>query len=135
GRSMEAGQTVGTVGGVNPWDRIDPDALAAYKATFRGWNYVGAALVGFWLGLAFLLVLGFGYSFFWTASTIVYLLLRKSVDAAELDEVYLEEDDYEPGFGATPAPTPSPAPAPAPPPPRSLPMVEAPRPTPAPAPP
>jgi hypothetical protein len=106
------------------------DALTWY-------NRFGAALVAFWVGLFFLLVLGFGYSFFWCASTIIYLLLRKSVDAAELDEVYLEEDDLEGQYGGpltqpTPAPTPAPRPSGAP-----LTMVEPPtlRPqTPAPAP-
>ena len=35
-------------------------------------------LVAVWLGLLFLLVLGFSYSYFWTASTILYFLMRKS---------------------------------------------------------
>ncbi|HWG43798.1 MAG TPA: hypothetical protein VN688_13560 [Gemmataceae bacterium] len=60
-----------------------------------GWNRTGAFLVAIWLFLVFLLMLGFGYSYFWSASTIIYLLMRRHVDAAELDEVYLEEDDHE----------------------------------------
>lgn len=85
---------------------------------FAWYNWLGATLVSFWLGLFFLLVLGFGYSYFWSASTIIYLLMRKQVDDAELDEVYLEEEDQE-EFGATPTATarptpPPPAPTPAP---------------------
>jgi hypothetical protein len=63
------------------------------------WNKWGAVLVAIWLGIVFLLLLGFGYSYFWSASTIIYLLMRRHVDAAELDEVYLEEDEQEGPYG------------------------------------
>jgi hypothetical protein len=130
--------TGGTVGGVSRWSRIDPENYQAYLKTLRWYELFAASLVAFWLGLAFLLVLSVGYVFFWTASSIIYLLLRKSLESAELDEVYLEEEDYEATFRAPP-PAPAPAPAPAVPPPSpkaaSLPMVEAPAaPTPAPIP-
>jgi hypothetical protein len=78
---------------------IDP---VAYNTYLNGanesawWNKVGAAMVAFWVGLVFLLVLGVGYSFFWSAATIVYLLMRKAVDGADLDEVYLEDEDETP---------------------------------------
>jgi len=93
-------------------------------------NKIGAAMVAFWLGLVFLLLLGFGYSFFWTEATIIYMLMRRSVDSAEMDEVYLEEDDQEGAFGTVPPP-PAPAAAAKPAGP-SLTMVEPPalRPTP-----
>jgi hypothetical protein len=32
-----------------------------------------------------LLVNSFGFSFFWTASTAIYLVLRKDIDRAEFD--------------------------------------------------
>jgi hypothetical protein len=80
---------------------------------FHVWNWVGAALVAAWLYLVFLMVLGFGYSYFWTASTIIYLLMRRKVEDTELDEVYLEEDESEETYG-TSAPAAAPAPAPAP---------------------
>lgn len=86
--------------------KVSPDALAWY-------NKAGAMLVALWLGLLFLMLVGFGYSFFWSISTIIYLLMRRNVDAAELDEVYLEEDEQEGVPGAMPAPPPAPAPAPA----------------------
>jgi hypothetical protein len=81
------------------------------------WNYIGTFLVSIWLYLIFLLILGFGYSYFWTASTIVYLLMRRKVDDTELDEVYLEEEDQESPYSAgapftPPAKPPAPAAAP-----------------------
>jgi hypothetical protein len=112
------------------------------RQTLRGWNKFGAGMVTIWLAIVFLLMLGFGYSYFWSASTIIYLLMRRHVDAAEMDEVYLEEDDTEGPYGGqftppappapsaikpsspvtmiesptlrTPAPSPSPAPTPPP---------------------
>ncbi|HEY7308842.1 MAG TPA: hypothetical protein VH643_05685 [Gemmataceae bacterium] len=86
------------------------------------WNKVGAFLVSIWLGIVFLLMLGFGYSYFWTASTIIYLLMRRHVDAAELDEVYLEDDEQEGPYGGHFTPPAPPATAVKP----SMTMVEAP---------
>ncbi len=74
----------------------DPDQS---RDRLHVWNKIGAFLVAIWLGLVFLLLLGFGYSYFWSASTIIYLLMRRHVDAAEMDEVYLEEDDNEGPYG------------------------------------
>lgn len=81
--------------------------LDKYIGTLTWYNYVGAVLVGAWLYLTFLMVLGFGYSYFWSASTIIYLLMRRKVDDTDLDEVYLEEED-EADFGFTPPAPPSP---------------------------
>jgi hypothetical protein len=66
-----------------------------YLASMKWYNYVGAFMVSAWLFAIFLLLLGFGYTYFWTASTIVYLLMRRKVDDTELDEVYLEEEEPE----------------------------------------
>jgi hypothetical protein len=88
--------------------RIDPGLYAAFASRdMHWWNYVGAGLMAFWLGLVFLLVLGFGYSYFWSAGTLIYLLMRRNVDAAEMDEVYLEEDEHEGAY--TPPVTPPPS--------------------------
>jgi hypothetical protein len=119
-------------GGVNRWNRINYNAYNEYLGTFKWYNTIGAGVVTFWLGILFLLILGFGYSYFWTASTIIYLLLRHSVDAHEMDEVYLEEEDHEGPLGlglpTPPAPAPSAKPGS-----QSLPMVEAPVRAPAPS--
>jgi hypothetical protein len=117
-------------------------------------NKVGAAMVSVWIYAFFLLVVGFGYSYFWTASTIVYFLMRQHVDDTDLDEVHLEEDEaldpfaHPPGAPAAGAPPksdkvslsivePPPAGAPPPPvapiaPPAVPPAAEAPAPSPPP---
>jgi hypothetical protein len=118
---------------VNAEGQIDPTPLAEYKSTFHAWNYIGAVLVSvIWVGAIFMLVLGFGYSYFWSASSIIYLLMRRKVDDTELDEVYLEEEDemsyagpLAPKAATPPAPAPSPAAARS----SSLPIVESPRPS------
>ena len=72
---------------------------AAYKqarSEFWSYNTWGAGIVCFWLTLMFLMMLGFSYSFFWSAATMIYLLMRKKVDEAELDEVFIEDDEPEP---------------------------------------
>jgi hypothetical protein len=56
------------------------------------WNKVSAYLVGLWLKLAVLIIVGFGYSYFFTAGTMIYLLMRQRVDDTETDEVYTDED-------------------------------------------
>lgn len=67
-------------------------------------NRIGGWLVTLWLSLLFLLVVGFGYSYFWTASTIVYFLMRKKVDDTDFDEIYLDEDEIPPPPPPAPAP-------------------------------
>lgn len=70
---------------------------------FYFWNYVGAILVAMWLYLVFLMVVGFSYSYFWTATTIIYLLMRREVEDTDMDEVYMEEEEMEEGY-TPPAP-------------------------------
>jgi hypothetical protein len=121
----------------------EPGYLFSYAPTSFGWydllvlgsppqsfqdlhwyNKVGAFMVGVWLWLAFLLVVGFAYSFFWSESTIVYLLMRRKVDDTDLDEVYLEDEEVDEPYPAAPAAA-SGAPATTG---TSLPMVEPPPP-------
>lgn len=92
-------RAIGTLGGYSRSSRINPQAYQAYLDTLGFGQKIGAGLMAFWLGLGFLVMLGFGYAFFWTASTIIYLLLRKSLESAEFDEVYLEEEEYEATIG------------------------------------
>jgi hypothetical protein len=53
----------------------------------------GAALIAFWTNCVRLLALAYAYSFFWTAATGMFLLLRLDADAMELDEVLVEGED------------------------------------------
>jgi hypothetical protein len=73
-----------------------------YRDSMTWHNYVGAILVSIWIYILFLMVVGFGYSYFWCAGTIIYLLMRRKVDDTEMDEVHLEEEEFE-----EPAPRPS----------------------------
>jgi hypothetical protein len=98
---------------------------------------VGAGIVSFWLHLVFFMMLGFGYSYFWSSNTVVYFLLRKSLDNTEMDEVYIEEEM--PERFPKPAATPPPAAAPSTPAGPStvsstLPIADGPRPSEPPAP-
>jgi hypothetical protein len=72
--------------------RISADApdLVSFRPGPRGETRPAATVLGglWYRGLATLLT-AFVYSFFWTAATIIYFLLRKSVDAYDLDRVYL----------------------------------------------
>ena len=63
-----------------------------------GAAWFGAVCAGVWLYILFLLLVGFVYSYFWSAATAVYYMLRRDVDNTEMEEVYLEgsEDDFEP---------------------------------------
>ncbi len=123
-------------------DYVDKNRERAqdYMKNYTWWNYAGAGMVTFWMVLIFLLVIGFSYSYFWSAATMIYLLMRRKVDETELDEIYVEEEQPELGFPTTAAGTPAPSgvPAPAPPPTgtsvASLPMVPPPAPVTAPAP-
>ncbi|MHB1033735.1 MAG: hypothetical protein ACYC35_12800 [Pirellulales bacterium] len=71
--------------------------VAGLAPVYVGW---GASLIGFWNGLVRVLALGFVYSFFWTASTAIYFLLRLHVDAAEMDEVHVSPQEE--AFGLPP---------------------------------
>ena len=102
----------------------DPALYKQNRDRYEFYNAWGAGLVCFWLTLFFLMMLGFSYSYFWCAATMIYLLMRKKVDEAETDEVFLEEDEPE-----APLPPPKIAPDTAPTPPStSLPVITVPPP-------
>ena len=50
-----------------------------------------------------MLAVGYLFSYFWSASAAVYVLLRRDVDATEMDEVFLDADASE----QEPAPAPA----------------------------
>ncbi len=57
-----------------------------------GERFVGApkgasVLIGIWTSLLVLLLVGYGPSFFWSGSTAIYMLLRRSDDGTPLDDV------------------------------------------------
>ncbi|HUY88928.1 MAG TPA: hypothetical protein VMV10_09360, partial [Pirellulales bacterium] len=60
-------------------------------------------LIGFWEGCVRLVALGFAYSYFWTASTAIYLLLRRDDDGTEIDDIRF--DSPTPAYGLPPLET------------------------------
>ena len=62
---------------------------------------VGAGAISFWVYITIALLGAFAISFYFSANTIIYCLMRREVDATELDDVYVEETEDE--FGE-PAP-------------------------------
>ncbi len=63
------------------------------KESLVWWNIIGAGLVAIWLGGFFLLVVGFGYSYFWCSATFIFLLLRKDLDNNEINELHIEDEE------------------------------------------
>jgi hypothetical protein len=61
-----------------------------------GTKAVAAYLVGFWSHLVFLAVVGFVYSYFWTAATMIYFLMRRDVDEIDISEVDAGDEDEDP---------------------------------------
>lgn len=52
----------------------------------------GITSAGLWMQVLAILVAGFVASYFWSASTIIYFLLRESDDATDLHDVYMPEE-------------------------------------------
>lgn len=92
--SDRAGEIVATV---NPLVRVQilPGWPVEHTAgsPLLGMDYFGAGLIAMWLGLVFVAALSYGYSYFWTVSTAIYLLLRLELDGNELDDVHVDEDE------------------------------------------
>jgi hypothetical protein len=68
-----------------PSQAFDPQAVDSLGQT-------GLNLIGFWVNVVVTLTMGFALSFFWTSTTAIYFLLRRQVDATEMDEVFLPEE-------------------------------------------
>jgi len=61
--------------------------LGTPELTPIGW--IGSNLLGFWKAFVKLIAISFLYSYFWTTACAWYLLLRRDVDATEIEEIYL----------------------------------------------
>lgn len=80
---------------VDVYQNANPEMYDQNRKSFWWYNGWGAGIVAFWLALVFLMMLGFSYSFFWSAATAIYFLMRRKVDEAEPDEVFIEEEEPE----------------------------------------
>lgn len=52
----------------------------------------GAAIIAFWTNCLHAVAYAFVFSYFWSATTVIYFLLRRQVDATELDEVFMPDE-------------------------------------------
>jgi len=70
----------------NLWGPINWEAM-------EGWTMsLGAWLIGVWVFLLAAGVLAFLLSYAASSTTVIYCLLRRRVDATDLDDVYIEEE-------------------------------------------
>ncbi len=67
---------------------------------------VGGLLIWFWVSLVAAATLAYLISYCVSGTTIIYYLLRRKVDATDLDDVYVEETE-EPAGGVSDEPAPS----------------------------
>ena len=61
--------------------------------------HAATSIIAFWGGWVKLLAIGYSFSYFGVASTAIYYLLRRDVNARETDEVFLDADTSEEKFG------------------------------------
>ena len=66
------------------------------SASMSTFENIGAILMAVWIYLVIGLVMAFLISYFISASTVIYFLLRRHVDATDLDDVFVEETEDEP---------------------------------------
>jgi hypothetical protein len=73
-----------------------PDFLGSANATPPNWSTsLGAFLVHAWVLVVVGLMVSFVISFYFSASTIIYALMRNRVDRIALDEIYTAVDEME----------------------------------------
>jgi hypothetical protein len=58
-------------------------------------QWIGARLIWLWVHLIIAILGAFVVCFYFSANTIIYYLLRREVDATDMDDVYLEQVDDE----------------------------------------
>lgn len=76
------------------WSRPTFDNLHA-SINWLGLNgseAVGALFIWIWVGMIIALVMAFVVSYFFTLNTTIYFLLRRRVDATDIEDVFVEED-------------------------------------------
>jgi hypothetical protein len=80
----------------HPWPRTGADALVANAEFVRSTEAFGSVVVMIFVWMVFGLMVAFLISFCLNAQTIIYFLLRRAVDATDVEEVYVEEAEEEP---------------------------------------
>jgi hypothetical protein len=87
-----------------------PDPLTAQHLTYNV-DYltlstaqeIGGFLMWLWVNLTIAMLGAFAISFYFSANTIIYSLMRREVDATELDDVYVEQTEEDFSEASAPA--------------------------------
>lgn len=74
-------------------ERTDDISREAFVGGRDAWDTfkIGGSIIGFWHVVLKMLALGFVFSYFWSAATAIYYLLRKDEDGTEMTEVTYED--------------------------------------------
>ena len=73
---------------------------------------LGAYLIAMWIYLVIAILGAYAISFYFSANTLIYYLMRNEVDATDMEDVYVEQqDDDLPDTAPTTPPEPTPPPA------------------------
>ncbi|HSZ56178.1 MAG TPA: hypothetical protein VK797_10990 [Tepidisphaeraceae bacterium] len=86
-----------------PQDPLERLSYSPQYDMLKGTEATAAGLIVWWNYLLIGLVGAFVISFYFSANTIIYYLMRREVDATDLDDVYVEETEDEPGDGEPPS--------------------------------
>lgn len=90
------------------WESPSQHSLT-YKIPYKQLKWsedIAASLIKFWVYLTIATLGAYVISFYFSSNTIIYYLLRREVDATDLDDVYVEQAD-EDFAEATPEPAPA----------------------------
>ena len=74
-------------------DDADPEDEDAVLPAGSRAEYVGGMLIGLFVWLTVGTLYAFLISFFFSGSTLIYSLLRREVDATDLEDIYIEETE------------------------------------------
>jgi len=98
--SVDTGMLSSAKDGTELWNAMWPDPTHAERLThstdyanLSGGAKVGAFMVGSWVYLVVSVLGAFAISFYFSANTIIYFLMRHDVDATEMDDVHIEQDE------------------------------------------
>jgi len=61
----------------------------------NGGSSIAACLISLWVHVVITFLGAYVVSFYFSANTIIYYLMRREVDATELDDVYVEQSEDE----------------------------------------
>jgi hypothetical protein len=98
------------------WPNPGTAARLSYDIDTLGLSFaqeIGARMIWLWVHLVIAMLGAFVVCFYFSSNTIIYYLMRREVDATDIDDVYLEQPDDEFGDPLTPDVATTPA-APAP---------------------